>query len=531
MGVWLTLAGGVALFSYGLTLTGEAIRQLTQGPLKNWLLLATRTVWSAGTLGIVATLLSGSSSAITVMVVGFVSAGLLTLPRALAVILGAALGTTLTVQLVSFDLIRFAPLLIFVGVGVAFAQRLRRVPIGGYGILLLGFGFIFYGMMVMTGTARPLAMEPDVAHFFGVLAAVPLLPFLLALLVTALIQNSATTIALAISFAIHGALPPLAGLEMVLGANVGSTAASVYTALMGSRAARRTAGAYVVMKGAGALAALVFIHPVTALLVHVDPNPGRVLANGHTLFNLVNGLVFLPLTGPLARWVERMWPDPPAEPVSRRLDPAAIDHPHRALSESTLEVAHMAQWIRHRMVERLREVVANPRDALLRQLHEAEGEVDLLQHAVQAYLTRVPRDRLDDAETDELLRLMVLANHLEHLSDTIIKVSDTATKLRDREFAWPEELWVTVRRHLDHLTDAYGEAATAVETADAARARAVVQQYPEVRREAEQLRVTVLTLATDWNTGVLAALLELLDDLTLLGDRIASLGRIVLGIL
>jgi phosphate:Na+ symporter len=528
MGIWLTLAGGIALFSYGLTLTGEAIRQLTQGPLKNWLLLATRTVWSAGALGIVATLLSGSSSAITVMVVGFVSAGLLTLPRALAVILGASLGTTLTVQLVSFDFIRFAPLLIFLGVGVAFVQRIRRAPIGGAGVLLVGFGFIFYGMMVMTGTAAPLAEEPGVGRFFATLAAVPLV---LALIVTAVIQNSATTIALAISFAVHGVLSPLTGLEMVLGANVGSTAASVYTALAGSREARRTAGAYVIMKTTGALVALVFIHPVTALLVHLDPHPGRVLANGHTLFNLVNGLLFLPFTGPLATLMERLWPDLPAEPPSRYLDPAALDSPGRALSETAHEVAEMARLIDRRMVRLVPALVRAPAEPVLRDLAEAETRVDLVQHAVQAYLTRVPRERLSEGETAELMRLMVLANHLEHLSDTLIKISETAVKLQSREFRWPPDLWTLFARHLDALAAAYGEAAHAIATNDESLARHVVQAHPDIRHEAEALRLEVLSRAEVWNTGVLAALLELLDDLQVWSDRIAALGRIVLGIL
>jgi phosphate:Na+ symporter len=531
MGVWLALAGGVALFSYGLTLTGESIRQLTQGPLKNWLLLATRTVWSAGGLGIAATLLAGSSSAITVVTVGFVSAGLLTLPRALAVILGASLGTTLTVQLVSFNLVRFAPLLILAGVAAVFVQRFRRVPVGGYGLLLLGFGFIFYGMLVMTSTAGPLAGQPEVAGFFRGLSAIPFLPFLLAVAVTGLIQNSATTIALAISFSVHGVVTPLTGLEMVLGANVGSTAASVYTALMGSRAARRTAGAYVIMKSAGALAALAFISPVTAFLVHVDPNPGRVLANGHTLFNLINGLVFLPLTGPLARLVERRWPDTQPEPVSRLMDPKWLDTPARALTQTAREVGRMARLIERRMVAQLTRLVAKPEESLLRDLADAETEVDLLQHAVHAYLTRLPQAQLSPEDEDQHIRLMVLANHLEHLSDTMMKMGTTAEKLHGREFQWPEDLWRSVEPYLGALEAAYQRAVEALASDDETLARDVVQSQPDIRRQAEGLRYQVLNRPEDWNTGIITALLELLDDLTVLSDRIAALGRIVLGIL
>lgn len=530
MGIWLTLLGGVALFSYGLNLTSDGLKTITNGPLKNWLLLATRRAWTAGSLGMAATLLAGSSSAITVMVVGFVNAGLLSLQQALQVILGAALGTTLTVQLVSFNLIRFAPLLIFLGVLLAIVNRQRQRG-GGYGPLLLGFGFIFYGMLVMTGTARHIAELPGAPRLFQALSTLPLVPFFAGIVVTALIQNSATTIALTISFALHGALSPITGLEVVLGANVGTTAAAIYTALMGSRAAKRTALAYFVMKLAGALAALIFVDPVAHLLAALDPNPGRILANGHTLFNLVNGLVFLPLTGWLAAAVEHWLPDVRPEPVSRLLAPDLLDAPDLALRQTWQEVTRLASLIDMRMMQTLPALIRNPGDGNLRLLNEAESNVDLLHHAIHAYLARLPRARLTEAQLTTQIRLMSLANHLEHLSDTLVKTGATAKKLADREFVWTSAFWDDLAQYLGHLLHQYSQATGAIARDDAHQARTLVQEHPELLREEGAVRYRALSQADQLNTNALAALLELLDDLTVLSQRVASLGRVILGML
>lgn len=530
MATWLALLGGMALFAYGLTLTTEALSRLTTGSLKQGIIVATQRAWSAGLFGLVTTLLAGSSSAVTVLTVGFVNAGLVPLRRALQVILGAAVGTTLTVQLVSFSITRFAPVIVFAGTVILLAERARsRGPSAGP--LVLGFGLIFYGMMVMVGAARSIVALRGSAAVFAALAHTPLLAFVAALLFTAVIQNSATTIALVISFALHGAIGPLTGLEMVLGANVGSTAATVYAALLGTRAARRTALGYVLMKTAGALGALALVHPVTGLLATLEPNPGRLLADGHTLFNLVNGLIFLPLAGPLAGRLERWLPEPEPKAASRLLDPSLLERPAEALAQSWAELVRLAHIIQSEMMARLPSLVAGPTEGDRRALAEAETDVDLLHLALHAYLARLNRGGRNEEEVEAQFRVMSLANHLEHVSDTLVKIGQTAEKLAQRDFTWDPAL----RRRLDEfvrrLVRDYDRMVTAMAEHDRTGARGVVQDHPELMREEEAVRYEILSAAHRLNTPALAALLELLDDLALLGQRVAGLGRVMLGTL
>ena len=520
----------MALFAYGLTLTTDALSRLTSGALKQGIIVATRRAWSAGLFGLVTTLLAGSSSAVTVLTVGFVSAGLLPLRRALQVILGAAVGTTLTVQLVSFNITRFAPLIVFAGAVVLLGERARsKTPSAGP--FILGFGLIFYGMMVMIGAARSIAALPGSAAVFAALAHIPLLAFLAALVFTAVIQNSATTIALVISFALHGAIGPLPGLEMVLGANVGSTAATVYAALLGTRAARRTALGYVLMKTCGALGALVLVAPVAGLLATLEPNPARLLADGHTLFNMVNGLIFLPLAGPLARRLERWLPDPAPKAASRLLDPSLLTRPAEALAQSRAEVVRLARIIQAEMVARLPALVDGPSEADRRALAEAETDVDLLHLALHAYLAQLNRSARDQDEVEAPFRVMSLANHLEHVSDTLIKIGQTAEKLAQRDFTWDPALRGRLDAFTRRLVRDYDRMVAAMATDDRAAARGVVQDHPELMREEEAFRYEILSAAHRLSTPALAALLELLDDLALLGQRIAGLGRVMLGTL
>jgi phosphate:Na+ symporter len=219
----LSLLGGMALFMYGLTQTSDSLHRLTTGWLRSLLLVMTKNPLGSLVLGLTATMLAGSSSAITVMVVSFVSAGLLALRQALEVMLGAAIGTTMTVQLISFNFIHYAPILVVIGVIILIIQRGRQNAI--LGTLTLGFGLIFYGMMVMISAVHTLSHLRAVRSLLLGLDHHQVLAYLLALAFTALIQNSATVIALTITFRVHGLISLPTGLIIVLGANVGSTAA------------------------------------------------------------------------------------------------------------------------------------------------------------------------------------------------------------------------------------------------------------------------------------------------------------------
>lgn len=526
---WLTLAGGLALFTFGLHTTNDSIQEITHGFVRSLLLIVARSPLASALLGMAATLLAGSSSAISVIVVGFVNTGLLALRQALDVMLGAAVGTTLTVQLIALNITTYAPLLVLVAVIWMLAERRRER--GRFSPLLLGLGFIFYGMNRIVAAVHTLAHLAWVHRSLGALDHVPLLAGLLAFLATAVIQNSATVIALAITFQVHHLTTLPVGLEMVLGANVGSTAASMYTAfLAGSRAAKRTALAYFFMKLAGAVVFTGLLGLYARTVLAVETNPLRTLADAHTLFNLVIALAFLPLTPILARTMERLAPDPDPVPVTR-LNPDHLDQPELALPETQAEIGRMAHLIGERLIGPLSAFLFRPAEELERRIRDAEGEIDILHDAITHYLVRLGRHHpLTEAARARQIELFYLVNRLEHLSDTVIKVLDTRVKLIGRDFAWTPALQERMGSLVAALDEHWRAMAEAVDRHDTDQARALVQANPDLRRREGDVRVYILTHGDEFSRPVLSAVLELSDDLALLTGRMGDVGRAALGI-
>lgn len=528
---WISLLGGVALFTVGLAMTGDSLKTAAPNSVRNLLLMMTKNPVGSVVLGMSTTLLAGSSSAITVVVVGFVNAGLLELRQALDVMLGAAIGTTVTVQIVSFNTVRYAPLLILVGAIVMIIQRGRKKP-STMASLILGFGLIFYGMMVMIGAAAPLSSSPHVRHSLVLLNAIPLAGFLLALVVTAFIQNSATIIALAMTFRLHGLLSLPAGLAIVLGANIGSTAAAMYSALLGgSRGARRAAIAYSLMKTLGAIVFLLFMPLFQKFVMAIDPAPARTLADGHTLFNLINALLFLPFTGLIAHLMERWLPDRTPAPVSP-LDLATVTHPQEALRSAHQEIGRLADMIATGLIDPLTGYLQAPGDDQQRHLAQSEEQVDLLHHAITAYLFRVSAaHHLDEATLARHVMFLYLANHLEHFSDTLTKVSKTRARLARRHFTWPPELWQDVYALWERLADQYARLTIAIRNNDDDLALDIVQEHPDLLRAESDVRVHILTHPEEIASQHMTLLLELSDDLQVLINRMATLSRALLGII
>ncbi|POB09983.1 MAG: Na/Pi cotransporter family protein [Sulfobacillus thermosulfidooxidans] len=528
---WISLVGGMALFTFGLSQTSDSLKRLTSSWLRSLLLVMTKNPLGSMVLGLGATMLAGSSSAITVMVVSFVSAGLLELRQALEVILGAAIGTTLTVQLISFNFIRYAPILVFAGVVIGIIQRGRDNA--SLGSLTLGFGLIFYGMMVMISAVHTLSTVPTVRFALARLDHNGLLAYLLAMIFTALIQNSATVIALAITFRIHGLISLPTGLIIVLAANVGSTAAALYSAwLGGSRSAKRTAGAYFLMKLTASLAAVLALPWLETAVRFIDHSPGRQLADAHSLFNVALAFIFLPFLGPLSHLMERLWPDLKPEPISVLLEDDALDDPAEALARASQEILRMAQIIHEHIIALLADYLENPQETIARTMRQAESDVDLLHHAITHYLFQLAQGTyLTESDLSAQVRFLYLANHLEHLSDTAIKVINTRDKLVRRNFVWPPSLWEDTARLLDRLHTQFDRLTQAIAHDDDAQALQLVQENPEILRQEGKIRLRILTQVDESQLPFTSALLELSDDLSLLTGRIAAVSRALLGII
>jgi phosphate:Na+ symporter len=499
-GMVIGLLGGLALFLLGLEQLTRSLRSAAGDSLKRLLARMSRNPVTAATGGAVSTAVLQSSSVTTVLVIGFVSAGLLTLPQAAGVIIGANLGSTATAQVIAFDVAGFSLGMIGLGFAARFARRPRWLPEAGES--LLGLGLVFLGMSFMGGAVSPLRDDPRFADFLA--AEPPLLLALLAGLVfTALVQSSAATIGVVIVLASQGLLTLPAAIAVTLGANVGTCVTAGLAAIGRPRAAVRAAVIHVVVNVVGVLLWVGFVDQLAALVTWLSPSSAeltgtarlaaetpRQVANAHTVFNLVNTLLFLGLTRPLARLAEWLVPsgaDDAEVQDPRYLDDDAVGTPAVALELARLEIVRLAERVQV-MVDSIVPTALTGSARQLRSIAAMDHDVDRLHRLIVVYLARVGQARLSEEESAQMLKLLGIASYLEQVGD-VVETNLVALGLnRIDEHIRPSAATIRVVERFHALVrDQYGDVVLALADEDTDLARSVRAAKEEVaarRREA-----------------------------------------------
>jgi phosphate:Na+ symporter len=379
--------------------------------------------------GAIVTAVIQSSSVTTVLVVGFVSAGLMTLAQSVGVIFGANVGTTMTAQIVAFNTTALAYPLIAIGFFLSFVRK--QGVARHYGAMLMGLGLIFYGMATMGSAMSPLRKHEGFAELLQSLQN-PFLGMLAGAVFTALVQSSSATIGLAVVMATQGLLSLPAGIAILFGAKIGTGITAVLAAIGKPREAQRAAAVHVLFNVLGALIWLPFIPQIAGLAEMVSPAAGhlngierlaeevpRQIANAATIWATANTLIFLPFTALFAKMAMAILPDRAVEdrPIirPRYLDDELIRVPSMALERARMELGHMAE-LTEAMLGKVKSAFMS-RD--LSELSYQHDQVVVLREAVIAYLQHVGRAELSDAEADAHADLVVAAGEIEIMSAAI----------------------------------------------------------------------------------------------------------------
>lgn len=422
------LFGGLAVFLFGMDRMTEALRVAAGRRLRLGLARVTRNRVVGAAVGAGVTAIIQSSSVTTVLVVGFITSGVINLSQGIGVILGANVGTTITAQVVAFSVTRYALAIVAVGYGIVFfGKNDRRIV---HGNLVLGLGLIFLGMSVMGAAMEPLrSYQP----FIDLMAAMrnPLLAVLVGLAFTALVQSSSATTGIVIVLASEGLISPEAGIALVLGANVGTSVTAQLAALGKPPEAVRAAVVHTIFNLAGALAWLPFVGVLADLVAGVGGPLARQIANAHTLFNLTNTVVFLAFVPQLERLVVRLVPArPEAEPLRLKyLDDSLLSTPTLALERARLELLRMTNRVQTMLDDVLPAMLDGPAEAL-DAVEALDDEVDALHGQIVVYLSRVGQRSLSPGSSEELVDLMEATNNLEAIGDLI--ETNLVTLGRDR---------------------------------------------------------------------------------------------------
>jgi phosphate:Na+ symporter len=411
------VAGGLALFLYGMRLIGRGLEKAAGGKLREFLASMTASPVRSLVFGTVSTLMVQSSSASTVLLVSFASAGLVSVGQCLGAVLGAAVGSTFTVQLIAFRISDFA--LLLVGIGVLMTMsRGRRRRVGG---ILLGFGLIFYGLQVMSEAMSPLKGMPAVTEFFFAAARNPIPALLVAVLFTGVAQASAATIGIILGLAFQGILNLESAMPFVLGANVGTAATAILASLNENTDGKRVAWAHAAFRIVGVLVFLPLLGPFTDLVQRLPGDVARQVANAHTLLNVATAILLFPAIPLAERALRVIIPDrEPEEEVygPKALDPRFHEQPAIALASAVREVLRMGGLVTE-MLDDVKESLRRNDARLAQSIREQDDKVDVLDEEVTKYLCDLSTEYLSQNQSRRVLDLLFITKDLELIADIV----------------------------------------------------------------------------------------------------------------
>jgi phosphate:Na+ symporter len=417
----LNLLGAAALLLWGLRMVRTGVLRAYGGDLRRFLGRSMHNRFSAFATGLGITLLLQSSSATAMMAASFASRGLVNTASALAIMLGADVGTSLVAQVYSFRPPAVSPLLILAGVILfTVGEATRRRDLGR---ALIGLGLVLLALHMIADNAAPLRDSTLLKDVMTALEGQPVMAVVVAAMVTLISTSSLAVILLVISFVQNGLVSLPLAFVLVLGINLGGGALPILATLRAEPEAQRVPMGNFVFRLAGVVVLLPLLPLVSPYLGRIEAEPWRQIANFHTAFNLALALVFIFLIGSVARLCTRLLPDRPQVDTAarpRHLDRNALESPAVAIANAARETLRMGDII-EKMLRQAFEVFRHDDRKLLHEVEELDNDVDALHEAIKLYLTEVSRDTLDAEDNRRTIDVITFTTNLEHVGDIIDK--------------------------------------------------------------------------------------------------------------
>ena len=525
------LFGGLAVFIYGMNMMSECLQKAAGEKMKVVLALLTKNPVLGVLAGALTTAVLQSSSATTVMAIGFVSAGLMTLPQAISIIFGANIGTTMTAQIIAFKISDYIFLIIFVGFLISFLSRSERIK--NIGLTIFAFGLLFLGIDTMGSVMQPLANSPVFTELFDKVSDIPVLGVLTGMVMTLVVQSSSATIAVLQNFAIQpgadgvssvigltGAIP------ILLGDNIGTTITAVLASIGQPRNAKRTAAAHCIFNVSGCLLFIWFIRPFAAFIQMISPKGpeveviSRQIANAHTTFNIVMTLIWTPLLFVMVKLVMRLIPDKkegegdPAEPVY--LDDRLMAQPAAALQLAAKEILHLAFLVGeqlHLTTGMVRRKEEGQPAAGIEQRERLKGLGDKITEYLSGLFSA---GVLTEEQAAQTAGVMYLLGDVERMGELCADVTLAIEDRDRRKTKYSKEAMKDLEKSLKVIEDMYGAALQVLTKGDEESARKIRKKKEKVldldieMRKGHMDRVSKGKCATEM-TGPLNDILHAID--------------------
>ena len=424
--------GGLGLFIFGISMMGIGLQKIAGDKIRVILGKLTNNRLVGMFVGAGVTSLIQSSSATSVLMVGFVNAGLITLTQAAGVILGANLGTTITGQLIAFKLTKYALPILGIGSFIYLFAKRRRTK--DYGETIFGFGVLFLGLSIMGGAVQPLGGSVFAQNLFITFSQNPLLGILVGMLVTALVQSSSVTIGIVITLGISNLITLDAAIPLILGDNIGTCITAGLASIKTNISAKRVAAVHFMFNIIGAGIALILLPLYLKIILFSSTDIARQIANTHTLFNIVNVFIFLPFIPLFVMLTKKIIPGKDIEITRgpKYIEKHLLNTPSIAFSATLKEMRRMAGFTQEMIKDAMEGFYQNKRDSLAK-VEPKEHIVDDLQIAIANYLVKLTQRELSKEQSEKIPSLLHVVNDIERIGDHAENIVELAERKIDKK--------------------------------------------------------------------------------------------------
>lgn len=482
----ISLLGGLGLFLYGMNLMAEGLQKSAGDKLKKIVEKLTSNTVMGVLVGTVVTAIIQSSSAATVMVVGFVNAGIMSLSQAIGVIMGANIGTTVTAQLVSFKLEAIAP--VALGIGIILYLFSKKEKTKELATILLGFGILFTGMEFMKDAVKPLAEYEGFRRALIYFGEHQFLGIIAGFAITGIIQSSSASMGMLIALASQGLIPLSSALPILYGDNIGTCVTSLLSSIGASRNAKRAATMHLTFNVIGTLIfVLILNYPISALVKWLDPtDAARQIANAHTIFNVVNVLILLPFAKYIVKIVLKIMPiteeESEATAATKYLDERIIQTPSIALGNTVKEVSRMGQKA-NKALEYSMNSLINKSMTDVEKTEKYEEHVNLLQKEILNYLLKLSKSPLNDEERNKVDLLFNTVNDIERVSDHAENISELSRLAIEKDLQFSDTALEEMNNIYSKAKENFNIALKGLESYD----KSIISKVYEIEDEVDAL--------------------------------------------
>ena len=534
MDIAIGIMGGLGLFLYGMNLMGDGLQKSAGSKLKRIIELLTSNVIMGVLVGMVVTMVIQSSSATTVMVVGFVNAGIMSLTQAIGVIMGANIGTTITAQLVSLDVDFLAP--VALGIGIVIYMFSNKPKHKNIAEILIGFGILFTGMDFMKEAVKPLAGYQGFTDMLLSFGHHPILGVLMGFAITAIVQSSSASMGMLIALASQGLIPITAALPILYGENIGTCVTSLISSIGASRNARRAAIMHLTFNVLGSMIFMFILSkPIVAIVTAIDPtDAARQIANAHTLFNILNVIVLLPFNKLIVKLALKLVPETKGEQddddkVVKYIDDRMIETPSIALANIVKETLRMGEKSKESLNAAMDGIVDKSKEKIELSF-KREKLINELQKSILNYLLKLSKASLNEDSRETVDALFNTVNDIERIGDHAENIAELAKDIVDLEISFSDVGIGELKDMYNKVVSTYTYSLEAMRTSNVELACKVIKMEEQVDMMEKSCRANHMNRLNSSSCSIESGViyLDIISNLERVSDHAGNIAQQVI---